>query len=123
VYAWDRLERAGALLVEGTDLYALPGPALLPLHAALTARNAVGIRGEGPAGRLPALRMATRYLPPGGTAPLEGRLVPGAPAELVVLSGDPLSAPLSELLGQRVLLTFHGGRKAFDGRDAGLRPR
>lgn len=115
VYPWGRLSDDGALLLEGTDLYALPGPVLLNLYAALTAQNAVGIRGEGPAGRLPVMRMATRYLPAGGTAPKEGTLRVGAPADLVVLSGDPLTAPPADLLELRVLATYRGGRKVYPG--------
>jgi len=116
VYPWGRLEDEGALLLEGTDLYGLPGPVLLTLYAALTAQNAVGIRGEGPEGRLLALRLATRFLPPGGAPPLEGRLRVGVRADLVVLSGDPMTVPMPEFLALRVLATFRHGREVFDGR-------
>jgi len=115
VYPWGRLADEGALLLEGTDLYALPGPVLLNLFAGLTAQNAVGVRGDGPTGRLPVMRMATRYLPPGGAGPEEGVLRVGAPADLVILSGDPLSAPLADLLEQRVLATFRRGRRVYSG--------
>lgn len=115
VYPWGRLADDGALLLEGTDLYALPGPVLLNLYAALTAQNALGVRGEGPAGRLPAVQMATRFLPPGGATPVEGHLRVGAPADLVVLSGDPLTAPLTGLLEQKVLATYRRGLKVYEG--------
>jgi predicted amidohydrolase YtcJ len=116
VYPWGRLADQGALLLEGTDLYALPGPVLLNLYSALTAQNALGVRGNGAAGRLPAIRMATRFLPPGGAPPQEGRLRVGAPADLVVLSGDPLTTPLSDFLALRVLTTFRHGQKVFGDR-------
>jgi len=113
VYAWGRLADGGALLLEGTDLYGIPGPPLFNLHAGLTAHNAVGTRGDGAAGRLPALRIATRYLPAGGRPVVDGALRVGTPADVVVLSGDPLTVPLAELLEMRVLATFRHGRRVY----------
>lgn len=110
VYAWRRLDSAGAPLAGGTDYFTAPGPALLTFQMSLTAHNAIGSTGPGPDGRLESLRQMTVWYPPGGGAPTSGRLREGGPADLVVLSGDPLTAPVEALDTIRVLATVRRGR-------------
>ncbi len=98
VYAWERLERLGALLVEGSDAFADPGPALAGFHAALTGINAIGERGDTPEVRQRALRLQQAWLAPGGAIE-----PPGPSGGRVRLSADPLRAPLDSLLAIRVL--------------------
>lgn len=115
VYAWDRLERMGAWLAEGSDYYTAPGPALLGFHAALTRHNAVGTRGGGPAGRLVAFRLHTTLDPSNGGPPTQGWLAPGGPADLVILSANPLSVEEPKVLQITILATFRAGRVTYDG--------
>ncbi len=98
VYAWERLEGLGALLVEGSDAFADPGPALVGFHAALTGINAIGERGDAPEVRERALRLQQAWLAPGGAIE-----PPGRSGARVRLSADPLRAPLDSLLAIRVL--------------------
>lgn len=115
VYAWDRLERMGALLAEGSDYFAAPGPPLLGVHAAWTRANAVGVRDGGPAGRLVAFRLHTALRPAGGGPPTGGWLSATAPADCVILSADPLSVTESEVLAIAVLATIRAGQVVYDG--------
>lgn len=100
VYAWNRLERMGARLVEGSDYFTRPGPPLAGFVAALTLHNAIGDGRPDAEARLVAYRMQV------GDASLR----PGAPADLVILSGNPLTAPRDSLAGIKVLATINSGR-------------
>lgn len=100
VYAWNRLERMGARLVEGSDYFTRPGPPLAGFVAALTLHNAVGDGRPDAEARLVAYRMQVG----------DARLRPGAPADLVILSGNPLTAPRDSLAGIKVLATINSGR-------------
>ncbi len=57
VYAWNRLERMGARLAEGSDYFTRPGPALAGYVAALTLHNAVGDGRPDAEARMVAYRM------------------------------------------------------------------
>jgi predicted amidohydrolase YtcJ len=94
VYAWDRLDALGALLVEGTDHFGAPSAPLAGVHAALTGFNAIGQRGDTPEVRERVLRMHQVWLAPGGrlVMPESGR------GPLVRLSGDPRRVPVDSLL-------------------------
>lgn len=112
VYAWNRLERLGAPLAEGSDYFTRPGPALAGFVAALTLHNAIGDGRPDPEARLLAYRMqATRY-PPGGR-PVPAMIRVGGPADLVVLSGNPLTVPRDQLTGIEVLATINAGRVVY----------
>jgi predicted amidohydrolase YtcJ len=100
VYAWNRLERMGARLVDGSDYFTRPGPPLAGFVAALTLHNAVGDGRPDAEARLVAYRMQV------GDASLR----PGAPADLVILSGNPLTTPRDSLAGIKVLATITSGR-------------
>ncbi len=112
VYAWDRLERMGARMAEGSDYFTRPAEALAGYLAALTRRNAVGPGRPDAEARLLALRMQTTLFPPVGS-PQDPSLRPGRIADLVILSADPLSAPIAELGGIAVLATVNAGRIAY----------
>jgi len=114
VYGWDRLERMGATLAEGSDYFAAPGPALLGLHAAWTRLNAIGERGGDTRGRLVAFRLHTTLHPADGGPPIEGSISVGGPADFVILSGDPLTVSESDVSGIEVLATIRAGRVAYD---------
>ncbi len=100
VYAWNRLERMGARLVEGSDYFTLPAPALAGYVAALTLHNAVGDGRPEAEARLVAYRM--------GAVPAGIR--PGGAADLVILSGNPFTTPRAGLAGIEVLATISNGR-------------
>jgi predicted amidohydrolase YtcJ len=100
VYAWNRLERMGARLVEGSDYFTRPGLPLAGFVAALTLHNAVGEGRPDAEARLVAYRM--------GAVP--GGIRPGAPADLVILSGNPLTVARDSLTAIEVLATINNGR-------------
>lgn len=105
VYPWERLQRMGALLVEGSDHFGAPGEAFDGPYAALVGINALGERGDSPALRALVLRLHQDWLAPGGThepAPSAPEVRDGA-GRVVLLSGDPLTVPLDSLRTLRVL--------------------
>ena len=112
VYAWARLVRLGARLAEGSDYFARPAEPLSGYYAALTRRNAVGTGWSDPEARLIAYRMQATRFPPMGS-PTGGVIRPEAPADLVVLSGDPLRASRDDILRIRVLATVNAGRITY----------
>ena len=112
VYAWARLAHLGARLAEGSDYFARPAEALAGYHAALTRRNAVGAGWPDREARLIAYRMQTTRFPPMGS-PTGGVIRPEAPADLVILSGDPLRLSRDDILGIRVLATVNAGRITY----------
>lgn len=121
VYAWDRLERMGARLAEGSDYFTRPGPALAGFIAGLTLHNAVGDGRPDPDARLLAWRMqATRVAPEGGAVPAAIQV--GGAADLVILSGNPLAVPRSELAELRVLATISAGRVVYSAEGFGAAP-
>jgi predicted amidohydrolase YtcJ len=122
VYAWRRLHAEGAVLVGGSDYFALPGPALLNFHAAFTTRNGLGSSGPGPEGRIDALRLESRRVHAEGGESWSGTLQSGGPGDLAILSGDPLTAPIPELLAIRAIATFRDGEMVYhDGTIGALR--
>jgi hypothetical protein len=100
VYAWNRLDRMGARLVEGSDYFTRPGSALAGFVAALTLHNAVGDGRPDAEARRVAYRMEA--VPTG--------IKSGAAADLIILSGNPLTAPRDSLAGIEVLATLSNGR-------------
>ena len=109
VYAWNRLERMGAPLAEGSDYFNRPAAPLAGYVAALTLHNAVGDgRPDGEA-RLLAYRMQATLFPPSGGA-VPGGIYPGGPADLVILSGNPLTAARDGLATIEVLATISHGQ-------------
>jgi len=104
VYAWDRLQRMGALLVEGSDHFGAPGEAFDGPFASLVGINALGERGDSPELRALVLRLHQDWLAPGGThepAPSALEVRDGA-GRVILLSGDPLTVPLDSLRALRV---------------------
>jgi len=99
VYAWNRLARMGAVLVEGSDAFGALGPPLLGFYAGLRGVNAIGERGDSPAVRQTLMRLNSTWLAPGG----ELQPSAGGTAGCVVLSADPLRVPAESLLTITVL--------------------
>lgn len=116
-YAWADLQRAGAMLAFGSDAPVETLAPLVGIHAAVTRQSPDG----GPAWRPEqclTLADALRAYSAGAAAAsadpeATGTLEPGAPADFVVLSGDPFAVPAGELLSLRVEATGVGGRWAF----------
>lgn len=108
VYPHDRLLRAGARIVEGTDYFAIPGGPLDPFLATLTRKYAVGSTRPDPEAR--TLAWALNATP---TATLAAPLRPGRPADLVLLDGDPFRAGRGALSAIRIAATFREGVPAF----------
>ncbi|MEK7241045.1 MAG: amidohydrolase family protein [Gemmatimonadota bacterium] len=103
-YAWNRLDRMGARLVEGSDHFGEPGPSLGGMHAGMTGINAIGERGDTRAVRERLLRLTQQWLAPGGKL-----VVPrtGDSGAQIVLSADPLAVPLDSLVTIRVKAVVH----------------
>jgi len=115
-YAWRALVDTGALLCGGSDApVELPDP-LLAFHAFVarpdpSGRWPGGWHPEQALTRAEALSAMTTWA---AQACFEegrlGRLAPGLAADVVVLSDDPLGAPVERLPGLRVDLTVFDGR-------------
>jgi len=113
VYAFGSLDAAGGKLAFGSDYFTTPLEPLATYYGAVTRRNSAGFPTDGwhPQEILPrarALRILSSVFPGGGAMRQRGALTVGGPADLVVLSDDPLTAPDSEILGIRVEATYAG---------------
>ncbi|NIP59890.1 MAG: amidohydrolase family protein, partial [Gemmatimonadetes bacterium] len=97
VSAWTALTAMGARLASGTDNFDVPVPYLDLLRAAVAKEIALEGRGAGTDPRASALRFVTGLHPPGGGPVTRAGLRVGAPADLVVLSGNPLEAETADL--------------------------
>jgi predicted amidohydrolase YtcJ len=109
-YAWRTLLDLGASVAGSSDDYGLPPHALMGIYAAASRMNPEGIPHEGwqpqeRLTRLESLRLWTRRAAPGG-AWEGGTLVVGAPANLMVLSGNPVTVRDDELLSIQVVETY-----------------
>jgi len=126
-YAWRQLSEMGAVLAGSSDDFGeLPHP-LWNFYAAVTRKNPAGQPEEGwhPSERLDrdtSLRLFTALFPPGGEAVVESELRAGGPADLVILSGNPLTTKEEQLLQLKVHATLREGQVTFqDGSLEGLR--
>jgi hypothetical protein len=113
-YAFATLERLGAHLAGSSDDYLAPQHPLWNFYAAITRKNPEGIPRHGwhpqeKLSRASALRLFTEFHLPGGDV-RPAALAPGAPADLVVLSANPLTAEESSILKTRVHATLLEGR-------------
>lgn len=113
VYAWDRLYRAGAPLLEGSDYFGRPAGWAAPFLATLTRRYAVGASRPDREARLLAWRLNADH-PAGG-----GALRAGAPADFVILGGNPFTSARSAIESIRIHAVFQGGRAVVA--DSGVR--
>lgn len=109
VYAWDRLYRAGAVLVEGSDYFTEPGPAMAPFLATLARKYAAGSSRPDAIGRQLAWRLNALRVPPTGVGH-DGVLRAGGPADFMVLDRNPFSGPRTAIERIRVRATFHDGQ-------------
>ena len=118
-YAWRSLLDSGVRIAGGSDAPVEPLDPLAGYHAAVTRRDADGWPEGGwhPEQRVTreeALRMFT--IDAAWSVfedDLKGSIEPGKLADLVVLSKDILTLPEDELLDVQVLLTYLGGRMAY----------
>jgi predicted amidohydrolase YtcJ len=127
VYAWATMAKAGARLAGSSDDFSYPSPPLWNYYAAVTRQNPEGQPPKGwhPDQRLPrmeSLKLFTKLYPPGGSAPSSGELRTGAPANLAILSANPLTVPEPEILKTKIHATLLAGRVTFtDGSLGSLR--
>lgn len=119
-YAWRALLDAGAQFCGGSDApVELPDP-LAGFHASVTRRDGQeqpegGWHPEQCMTREEALASITSWAAHACfTDDRRGVLQPGKDADIVVLSGDPLTAPESELLALRVEATIFAGRVVYE---------
>jgi predicted amidohydrolase YtcJ len=115
-YAFRSLLDAGAILAFGSDAPVEPPDPRLDLYAATTRRDRAGAPAAGwqPDERI-ALAQAFHASTTGpaaaaGQQGLLGDLVPGAFADMVAWTGDPLDAEGEELLALECAATFVDGR-------------
>jgi predicted amidohydrolase YtcJ len=126
-YAWRQLSELGAVLAGSSDDFSeLPHP-LWNFYAAVTRKNPAGQPTTGwhlneRLARDTSLRLFTALFPPGGGAAKKGELRTGGPANLVILSGNPLTSKEEHLLQLKVHATLRDGQVTFhDGSLEGLR--
>ncbi len=118
-YAFGTMKQMGIPIAMGTDA-PVERPDTIPnLHCAVTRRD---LAGQPPGGWLPqeALSMfdALRAMTidgawASGEEDLKGLLTPGHFADFVVLSHDPLTQPLDQVLDIQVLETWVDGKQAY----------
>jgi predicted amidohydrolase YtcJ len=113
-YAFRSLEAAGTVLALGSDAPVDPPDPRLGLYAATTRRDTGGqpLAGWFPEERIPTERALAGYTTGAARAAgdgRQGRIAPGALADLVAWDRDPLEVPPSELLEMRAAWTMVGG--------------
>jgi len=125
-YAFRSLLEAGATLAFGSDWTVAPLDPLLGLDAAVTRRTIDGLNPDGwvPEERIDLEEALVAYTRDAAYAGFSdaftGTLEPGKVADMVVLSGDLLSVPETEIGTLRVDLTFVEGNEAY--RRPGVEP-
>ena len=118
-YAWQTLLHLGVHVPSGSD-FPVENPNPIPgFYAAVTRQDK---RGNPPGGWFPDQRMSRKealasWTIEGAYAALEeqkkGSLAPGKMADLIMLSGDPMTAPAPNILKIRVTMTIAGGRIVY----------
>ena len=118
-YAWQTLLHLGVRVPSGSD-FPVENPNPIPgFYAAVTRQDKRGIP---PAGWFPDQRMSRKealasWTIEGAYAAFEerkkGSLAPGKMADLILLSGDPMTAPPPDILKIRVTMTIAGGRIVY----------
>lgn len=115
-YVWRDLLDSGAVVVNGTDCPVEDPDPIANLAASVTRRMGNG-RVFHPRQRMTREEALASYTRDAAWALFEeehlGTLAVGKLADIVVLSGDPLSVPEDELSGLRVVGTVSGGKIAF----------
>jgi predicted amidohydrolase YtcJ len=120
VYPWRTLSTLGAPLAGSSDYFNEPGPTLWDFYSAATRKNPDGDPESGwqPQERLSredSLRLVTTLFPPNGAEPIGGRLVVGEPADLTILSANPLTVDEEQILDTRVIATIRAGEFTYGG--------
>lgn len=118
-YAFRSLEAAGAVLALGSDAPVDPPDPRLGLYAAVARRSPDGRPEAGwyPAEGLSVERALAGYTTGAARAagdPRQGRLTPGAFADLVAWDRDPLESAAEELRDMRAVLTMIGGEVVWE---------
>lgn len=118
-FPFRSLEEAGAVLALGSDAPVDPPDPRLGLFAAVARRSPDGRPEAGwyPAERLSAERALAGYTTGAARAagdPRQGRLTPGAFADLVAWDRDPLAATADELRDLRAVLTMISGEVVWE---------
>jgi len=118
-YAWQTLLHLGVHVPSGSD-FPVESPNPIPgFYAAVTRQDK---RGNPPGGWFPDQRMSRKealasWTIEGAYAAFEerkkGSLAPGKMADLIMLSGDPMTAPAPDILNIRVIITIAGGRIVY----------
>jgi hypothetical protein len=116
LYPLRSLARAGVPLAAGSDCPVVAPDVIAGLYGAVARRSAGGrpLPGAEAVAIEEALAMYTTGAAFSSFAERErGSIIPGRPADLVVLSGDPTACPPPELLALRPEMTVVGGRVAW----------
>ncbi|MFL5478907.1 MAG: amidohydrolase [Gemmatimonadaceae bacterium] len=126
-YAWRSLLNTGVIVPNGTDFPVEEVNPLLTFHAAVTRQDptnwpAGGWFPEQKMTREEALQSMTIWPAYAGFQESAlGSLTPGKYADFVVLDRDIMRVPDTEILGARVLSTWIGGKRVYDGASAAHR--
>jgi predicted amidohydrolase YtcJ len=119
-YAWQRFRAVGVPLALGSDFPVESVDPRLGLYSAVTRSDLSGMPAGGwlPDQKLTPAQALEGFTAGAAHASFEeaelGRLAPGYRADFVVLEGDPLSVPASELPTLRVLSTWVDGEPVFE---------
>jgi predicted amidohydrolase YtcJ len=122
-YAWQRMRAAGVPLALGSDYPVESVDPRLGLYSAVTRSD---LSGQPPGGWLPDQKLTPEQALAGFTTGAAfaafdeaalGKLVLGTRADFVVLGGDPLRVPASELPALPVLSTWVDGAKVYEAKD------
>lgn len=114
VYPWRTLSMLGAPLAGSSDYFNEPGPPLWDFYSATTRKSPdgnpeTGWQPQECLSRQDSLRLVTTLYPPNGAEPLGGRLATGEPADLAILSANPLTVDEDQILNTRVIATLRDG--------------
>lgn len=118
-YAWQKLKKSGAVLINGTDAPVEDVDPIKSFYASVTRQSETGVPPGGyqpdqKLSRLEALRSYTKDAYWASFAEANGgAIAPGKWADLTVLSRDILSVPDAEILKTEILYTIVNGKIAY----------
>lgn len=121
-YAWQDLEKAGAVVIGGSDAPVERGAPLIEFYAAVARKDLKGFSGpdwspEEALTRTQALKLFTSSAAYARFAEDDlGVIEPGKRADLTAFSVDLMTAPEAEIPKGHAVLTLVDGKVVFDGR-------
>ncbi len=119
-YAWQKILKTGAKIIEGTDVPVVPIDPIANFYAAVTRKT---LKGTPPGGYQPEEKMTREQALRAYTLDaaygefdenIKGSIVPGKLADLTIVSKDIMKIPEDEILSTKVSMTIINGEVVYN---------